>query len=98
MSNDRDRVISITLSEAEWQAFIARQPQPVNWLRDRIRDEVKAEARAASPDRPSAAGEVGIKNVEFGILIRIPNSTFQILNCCDSRAAASRRRCGPARS
>ena len=40
MSNDRDRVISITLSESEWQAFIARQPQPVNWLRDRIRDEV----------------------------------------------------------
>ena len=55
MSNDRDRVISITLSEAEWQAFIARQPQPVNWLRDRIRDEVKAEARAGSTDRQSAA-------------------------------------------
>jgi hypothetical protein len=41
MSNDRDRVISVTLTEAEWQAFVARQPQPVNWLRERIRDEVK---------------------------------------------------------
>jgi hypothetical protein len=41
MGTERDRVISITLSEAEWQAFVARQPQPVNWLRDRIRDEVK---------------------------------------------------------
>jgi hypothetical protein len=51
MSNERDRVISITLSEAEWQAFIARQPQPVNWLRDRIRDEVKA----AAPEEKSAA-------------------------------------------
>ena len=51
MSNERDRVISITLSETEWQAFIARQPQPVNWLRDRIRDEVKA----ASPQEKSAA-------------------------------------------
>jgi len=40
MRNERDRVISITLSEAEWQAFVARQPQPVNWLRERIRDEV----------------------------------------------------------
>jgi hypothetical protein len=40
MSNERERVISITLSEAEWQAFVARQPQPVSWLRDRIRDEV----------------------------------------------------------
>ena len=43
MSNERERVISVTLSEAEWQAFIARQPQPVNWLRDRIRDEVSTE-------------------------------------------------------
>ena len=37
MSNDRDRVISVTLSEAEWQAFIIRQPQPVLWLREQIR-------------------------------------------------------------
>jgi hypothetical protein len=44
MSNERDRVISITLSESEWQAFVARQPQPVSWLRDRIKDEVKAAA------------------------------------------------------
>jgi hypothetical protein len=55
MSNDRDRVISITLSEAEWQAFIARQPQPVNWLRERIKDEVRSEVRAGSPDQKSAA-------------------------------------------
>jgi hypothetical protein len=41
MNTDRDRVISITLSETEWQEFVSRQPQPVNWLRERIRDEVK---------------------------------------------------------
>ena len=41
MSNERDRVISVTLSESEWQAFVSRQPQPVNWLRDRIREEVR---------------------------------------------------------
>jgi hypothetical protein len=40
MSNERERVISITLSEDEWQAFVARQPQPVSWIRERIRDEV----------------------------------------------------------
>lgn len=45
MSNERDRVISITLSETEWQAFVARQPQPVSWLRERIRDEVKSDNR-----------------------------------------------------
>jgi len=41
MTNERDRVISITLSESEWQALIARQPQPVSWLREKIRDEVR---------------------------------------------------------
>jgi hypothetical protein len=44
MSNERDRVISITLSEAEWRAFIARQPQPVEWIREQIRAEAGATA------------------------------------------------------
>ena len=48
MSNDRDRVICVTLSEAEWQAFVARHPQPQLWLRERIRDEV-----VQAPERPS---------------------------------------------
>ena len=48
MGTERDRVISITLSEAEWQAFIARHPQPVNWLRDRIRDEVRVPSQDAT--------------------------------------------------
>jgi len=41
MGHERDRVISISLSEAEWQALVARHPQPVNWLRDRIRETVE---------------------------------------------------------
>lgn len=49
MSTDRDRVISISLTEAEWQAFIARQPKPVDWIRARILDEVQANAPA--PER-----------------------------------------------
>ena len=53
MNTDRDRVISITLSESEWQAFVARQPQPVNWLRERIRDEVNTSP--APKDNKSAA-------------------------------------------
>ena len=47
MSNERERVISITLSEAEWQAFVARQPQPVSWIRERIRDEVTVRTQSA---------------------------------------------------
>jgi hypothetical protein len=53
MSNDRDRVISITLSEEEWQAFVARQPQPVVWLRERIRDEVEVKAPAQQTESPA---------------------------------------------
>jgi len=44
MSNERERVISVTLSEAEWQAFIARQPQPVQWIREQIRSQGEAPA------------------------------------------------------
>ena len=51
MSPERERVISIVLTEAEWQAFITRHPQPVHWLRDRIRDEVQA---PATPDQKVA--------------------------------------------
>jgi hypothetical protein len=46
MTTERDRVISITLSEAEWRAFVARHPQPVDWLRERIRNEVQGVASA----------------------------------------------------
>lgn len=52
MSIERDRVISVTLSEAEWQAFVRRHPQPVQWLRERIRDEVREQTLEAVPERP----------------------------------------------
>jgi len=57
MSNERERVISITLSEAEWQAFIARQPQPVVWLREQIRAEAGTAAapQQAEQSRTAAA-------------------------------------------
>lgn len=48
MSNERERIICVTLSEAEWQAFVARHPQPQLWLRERIRDEV-----VQAPERPT---------------------------------------------
>jgi hypothetical protein len=51
MSNERERVISITLSEAEWQAFVARQPEPVVYLREKIRDVV----REPEPNKSAAA-------------------------------------------
>jgi hypothetical protein len=51
MTTERDRVISITLSEAEWRAFITRHPQPVDWLRERIRSEVQEPTPEATGDR-----------------------------------------------
>jgi hypothetical protein len=55
MGTERDRVISITLSETEWQAFIARQPQPVQWLQERIRDEAQASPSDRQPQQAQPA-------------------------------------------
>jgi hypothetical protein len=54
MTTERDRVISITLTEDEWQAFVARQPQPVVWLRERIRDEVSAKPQPQTQTETAA--------------------------------------------
>jgi len=42
-----DRVIHIPLSEVEWQAFRATTPKPVDWLRERIREEIAKKAASA---------------------------------------------------
>ena len=54
MTTERDRVISITLSEAEWRAFVTRHPQPVDWLRERIRNEVQEPDPEPTGDRQVA--------------------------------------------
>ena len=54
MTTERDRVISITLSEAEWRAFVTRHPQPVDWLRERIRSEVQEPTPEGTADRQVA--------------------------------------------
>jgi hypothetical protein len=45
MNSERDHVISISLTEVEWQAFVACQPKPVDWLRARIFEAVAASSR-----------------------------------------------------
>ena len=49
VSDGIDRVIHIPLTEAEWRAFLARTPKPVDWLRDRIREEIQKGASATPP-------------------------------------------------
>ena len=43
MENSRERVISIVLNEAEWQAFVRLHPQPVLWLREKIQESIGVE-------------------------------------------------------
>jgi hypothetical protein len=57
MNIERERVISISLTEAEWQAFTIRQPKPVDWLRARILDEV-----AAARSEAAARSQFTLKN------------------------------------
>jgi hypothetical protein len=58
MESNRDRVISIVLNEAEWQAFVSLHPQPVVWLREKIRESIVAVPTSAPPpiSRFSAVG------------------------------------------
>jgi hypothetical protein len=50
VSNSVDRVIHISLSEAEWQAFLKTTPKPVDWLRERIREAIE---KSQSPNTKS---------------------------------------------
>lgn len=35
------RRIAIELTEAEWRAFVTLQPRPVDWLKERIREQIE---------------------------------------------------------
>jgi hypothetical protein len=61
MEAPRERVISISLNETDWQAFVRLHPQPVTWLRERIQESVRlCSGQAIAVDAPivpvSAAG------------------------------------------
>lgn len=50
-----ERVISISISEADWKALRTIQPQPVDWLKGKIRETVEQAREAAQPEPPQAA-------------------------------------------
>ena len=52
VSDGVDRVIHIPLSEAEWRAFLATTPQPIDWLRERIKEAI-AKGTMPAPPRES---------------------------------------------
>jgi hypothetical protein len=49
LSDSVDRVIHIPLTEAEWQAFLASTPKPIDWLRERIREAIEKGVAPAVP-------------------------------------------------
>ena len=44
------RVIHVPLSEADWKAFLASQPQPVVWLKEKIQEAIEAKRREATSE------------------------------------------------
>lgn len=54
-TGDIDRVIRVSLSEADWKAFMATTPQPIDWLRARIQEAIRSGRERAS-DRDSQEG------------------------------------------
>ena len=57
MNNESHRVISISLNEQEWQAFVRLHPQPVVWLREKIQESL-----AAGSDAIASASAVAAAN------------------------------------
>lgn len=55
MEHIRERVISISLNETEWQAFVALHPQPVTWLRERIKESIGSDVTSSSARQAPAA-------------------------------------------
>lgn len=49
-----DRVISVTLSDEDWRAFVATHPEPVRWLKQQIA-KVIAGRSADAPAAPHTA-------------------------------------------
>ncbi len=55
-----ERVICVPLSDAEWRAFLAAQPQPVAWLQQQIRQQIQGAASRESQPSSQAARSVAV--------------------------------------
>jgi hypothetical protein len=49
-----ERVITISLSESDWKALRTIQPEPVDWLKSKIRETIE-QARQTSTPAPIGA-------------------------------------------
>jgi hypothetical protein len=55
-----ERVISIAISEADWKMLRTIQPEPIDWLKDTIRQTVEQARQAGVREPESAAGPAKI--------------------------------------
>jgi hypothetical protein len=54
MHDDRDHVISVVLSHEDWKEFVKLQPQPSDWLRERIQEMlITAKPASTAPATPA---------------------------------------------
>ena len=51
MHADREHVISVVLEHEDWKEFVKLQPQPVNWLRERIQEMIASAMREGIGDQ-----------------------------------------------
>jgi hypothetical protein len=56
MHADREHVISVVLEHEDWKEFVKLQPQPVNWLRERIQEMIAAAQPGREPQPSGLSG------------------------------------------
>lgn len=64
MHADREHVISVVLAHEDWKEFVKLQPQPVDWLRERIQEMIAQGPTQGPGSRPQGQGnsELRTKN------------------------------------
>ena len=70
MNNDSHRVISISLNEQEWQAFVRLHPQPVVWLREKIQESL-----AGAGATNARTGRVWVDSIAPASAVAAANTT-----------------------
>ena len=66
MHADREHVISVVLDHEDWKEFVKLQPQPVDWLRERIQEMINSRPSAGCRPRPPATVPSASVNSHYG--------------------------------
>ncbi len=61
-----ERVISIAISEADWKALRTVRPEPLDWLKDTIRQTVEQARQAEASPQDSSDAPHSVKVMAAG--------------------------------